>query len=250
MNLKNVLLKGARAGKFIVPKLLKNKAVISEMVRSNIHSDLIKRGEIIIPETLLEKEVQNFMAKDHADVTIDSLTCGENQIDITISANKFMLNLSSTVTLTIRDAEISKDRQMIAFYTDPGKITGNNMLGKLSEKLITIPVMRNIVESIVKAITNYVFKSDASHLEITKHIKYSMNDSLLVVDLAQIEPIQNLLSPSADSGNSILDFVSFKAAHTKGGIVIFIETSDKVNLVKNMIGNHLLNIHNTNSDDF
>ena len=248
MNLKNILLKSAKAGKLIVPKLIANKTVISEIVFANIHSDLIKKGEIIIPGTLLEKEVQSFMVKNQPDITIDSLTCGEKQINIAITANKFLLSLSSTLTLIIRDAEITKDRQVISFYADPGKMAGNNMLGKLSEKMISLPVMKTIVEAIVKAIINYIFKSVGSQLAITNHIRYSINDSLLIVDLTQIEQIQKLSTPIAGSANSILDFISLKAAHNKDGIIIFAETSDKANLMKNMIGNHLSSILNTVSD--
>jgi len=235
MNFKNTLLKGMTIGKAIVPNLLGDQTVISELVYANIHSDLIKKGEVVIPESVLEKQVQAFLAKDDMGVTIDALACKAGHIELTAAIDKLGVSLCSVVMLTIRDAVISKDRQIVSFQVEPGKVTGNNMLGKLSEKMIGIPILKRIVDAIVRTIIDYIFKSDGSRWIIMDDVTYSPQDSLLIVDISRIEQIQKLSCPLVGVEDSVLDFISFKAVHKPGGITILPEISDKGKMMKNLI---------------
>ena len=234
MNFKNTLLNGLKIGKAIAPNKLGDQTVISEMIHANIHSELLKKGEVVIPESVLEKQVREFLAKDDMGVTIDALACKEDHIALTVTVDKLGVSLSSAAKLTIRDAGIGKDRQIVSFHVAPGKVTGNNMLGRLSEKMIGIPVLKRIVDMIVRTIIEYIFKSDGPRWLITDHVTYSLEDSQLIVDVSRIGQIEKLSRPLPGIEESVLDFISFKAVHQSGGISIIPEISDKGKMMKSV----------------
>ena len=137
-------MKGEKSMKFITcskkvrdmaSKILKYQNVISEMIYADISDELFRKGEIIIPETLLYHEISKYMAKEDPGVTIYSLVCEDNHIDMAVAINRKWGGFGFDVRLSIRDVEVSKNRQVISFHAEFRKVAYNNVVERLSGKM-------------------------------------------------------------------------------------------------------------------
>lgn len=219
---------------------LKDQNVISEMIYPDITDELIKKAEIIIPETLLYHEISKYMAKEDPGVTIYSLVCEDNHIDMAVAINRKWGGFGFDVRLSIQDVEVSKNRQVISFHAEYRKVAYNNIVERLSGKMTGVTILKRIVGMIIRTIIDHIFKLNDSPLNYSDCIIYSPSDSLFIVNLPQIEQIQSLSRPLLGVEDCVLDFICFEAVHKHGKIAILPYIIDKDRMMQSVIASQFV----------
>ena len=173
-------------------KILKYQNVISEMIYADISDELFRKGEIIIPETLLYHEISKYMAKEDPGVTIYSLVCEDNHIDMAVAINRKWGGFGFDVRLSIRDVEVSKNRQVISFHAEFRKVAYNNVVERLSGKMTGVTILKRIVGMIIRTIIDHIFKLNDSLSNYTDFIIFSPKDRYNTWSYSQIHGSETL----------------------------------------------------------
>ncbi len=213
MKWKEALQKGLAAGKRISEKASEKGAPYVEVIRSNLNRDLVTKGELLIPEPVLERKIAESLAGQESGVTLESLSCEADRIRLTLQVKKMRVRSAVSMDVFIQEIEIGPDRQTAVCRIGGEKISGTNFVGK-----IVIVIIHVIVSDIVN--------TAVSRANVADLVRFSRDERTVTVDLAGLEPVQKLMSPIFHSGTSVLDLVSFRIFHRSGGLAVKADFSE------------------------
>jgi hypothetical protein len=213
MNWKETLRKGLAAGKKISEKASEKGTPYIEVIRSNLNSDLITKGELLIPEPVLERKIAKSLEEQESGITLESLTCEADRIRLRLQAKKMRVRSAVSMDVFIQEIEIGPDRQTAVFRIGGEKISGTNFAGK-------------IVVAILHVVIGDILKTAVSRAKVDDLVQFSRDERTVTVNLSGLEPVQKLKSPIFHSDQSVLDLVSFRIFHRSGGLAVKTDFSE------------------------
>lgn len=213
MKWKEALQKGLAAGKKISEKVSEKGAPYVQVIRSNLNRDLVTKGELLIPEPVLERKIAESLAGQESGVTLESLSCEADRIRLKLQVKKMRVRSAVSMEVFIQEIEIGPDRQTAVCRIGGEKISGTNFAGK-------------IVVAIVHVVVSDIVNTAVSRANVADLVRFSKDERTVTVDLAGLEPVQKLKSPIFQSEKSVLDLVSFRILHRSGGLAVKADFSE------------------------
>lgn len=213
---KDVLQKGIESGRKIQELFSEKGSPFSEILRSNLNWDVVSKGELFIPESLLERKISESLDSRDGAVTLESFSCAEDRIHVELEVGKLKIRSGVSLDIFIEEIHIGPGRQVAMCRVGGEKLEGRNLIGK-------------IVAAIIHAVVSDLLKSAVSRADVSDRIDFSEGDRRVVVDLSGLDPIQKLMSPIPYLNTSVLDLVAFQISHRTGGLAVkadFSETGD------------------------
>ncbi|MFW5640042.1 MAG: hypothetical protein ACOC23_08090 [Thermodesulfobacteriota bacterium] len=213
MNWKEALQKGLTAGKKISEKASEKGTPYLEVIRSNLNLDLVTKGELLIPEPVLERKIAESLARQESGVLLETLTCEADRIRLRLQVKKMRVRSAVSMDVFIQEIEIGPDRQTAVFRIGGEKISGMNLAGK-------------IVVAILHVVIRDILKTAVSRAKVDDLVRFSKDERTVTANLAGLEPVQKLRSPIFQSDKSVLDLVSFRIFHQSGGLTVKTDFSE------------------------
>ncbi len=213
MNWKEALQKGLAAGKKISEKASEKGAPYLDVIRSNLNLDLVTKGELLIPEPVLERKIAKSLEEQESGITLESLTCEADRIRLRLQVKKMRVRSAVSMDVFIQEIEIAPDRQTAVFRIGGEKISGMNLAGK-------------IVVAIIHVVIGDILKTAVSRAKVDDLVQFSKDERTVTANLAGLEPVQKLKSPIFHSDKSVLDLVSFRIFHRSGGLTVKTDFSE------------------------
>jgi hypothetical protein len=198
--------KGLEIGKKIAPSIFQNNEMIHELLKVNLNKELLKKKKILIPETIIHKEIAAIF-NDIPNVSLESLSCRKDGIMLTFNISKYGTQTVGSARLQIQEAFINREKQKASLRVFDEKLIGKNILGKCASVLINL-VIKDLGKTAVSSVDTEVL------------ISFSDYDKLIIFDLSRLETIQNLLSPIKFMNFCVLDIASFVVRHEDSGISV------------------------------
>lgn len=213
MNWKEALQKGLAAGKKISEKASEKGTPYIEVIRSNLNRDLVTKGELLIPQPVLERKITESLARQESGVLLESLTCEADRIQLRLQVKKMRVRSAVSMDVFIQEITIGPDRQTAICRIGGEKLSGSNFAGK-------------IVVAMIHVVVSDIVNTAVSRAKVAELVRFSKDERTVTVNLTELEPVQKLKSPIFHSDKSVLDLVSFRIFHRPGGLAVKADFSE------------------------